>query len=103
MRRFKVTTAILRQATIHKIRRPSKAIQLGEIIEFNFNTDTVKAVVKTWDEQKACLECVLYGKGDKPTRCVLAKDSDGCAVPLCCSGKRFSFVFASIDDIMEEL
>ena len=102
MRKFTVTTTINSNGTVYKIRRPSKAIQLGDLIEFNFSTDTVKSVVKMWDAQKACHECVLFSKGDKPTRCVTSKDSDG-NEGLLCTNRKGSFVFASIENLMEEI
>ena len=99
MRKFTVTTTILRHATVHKIRRPSKDIQLGDLIEFKFSNDTARAVVKQWGGQK-CDDCVLGSNNNKLIGCVRYIDSD---TLVCSPEKGLSFVFASIDSLMEEI
>ena len=103
MRKFTVTTSISRHATAHQIRRPSKDIQLGDLIEFKFSNDNAKAVVRQWDGQKTCNECVLFGLGNKPTRCIHFNNRNGKPILLCNSVKGSSFVFSSVDDLMEEI
>lgn len=103
MRKFTVKTTTIRNSTVHRISRPSKDIQLGDLIEFKFSTDTVKAVVRPWTRQKECAECALFRKDNKPPRCVRYADRDGHYSLLCDSHKGFPFEFVSIDDLMEEI
>lgn len=103
MRKFTVTTTISRHGVEYRVRRPSKPIQLGDLIEFNFITHTVKAVARPWDTYMTCKNCALYHETDKPTRCVNFTDSDGSDILLCNSNRGESFVFSSIDGLMEEV
>lgn len=102
MRKFTVTTTISKEGTYHKIRSPVKTIKMGDIIRFTFNDCTLTAIVVKWDDVKRCNACVLFHGSSRKARCVHFNTMEGHERLLCNSGDE-SFLFKSINELMEEI